>query len=55
MPGCTAGPHSKEKPAEVKPEVKSTKTEKADFQKDRDVKQYGEKKIIRSVRKYSNK
>jgi len=46
LPGCTAGPHSKEKPAEVKPEVKSTKTEKADFQKDRDVKQYGEKKII---------
>jgi len=46
LPGCTAGFHSKEKPAEVKPEVKSSKTEKADFQEDRDVSKYGKTKVI---------
>ena len=47
LPGCTAGYHSKDKPTEqVKPEVKSTKTEKADFQEDRDVSKYGEMKVI---------
>jgi len=47
LPGCTAGYHSKDKPTEqVKPEVKSTKTERADFQEDRDVTKYGEMKVI---------
>merc|ERR1712131_170606 len=54
MPGCTAGPHSNEKPQEtVKPEVISKpKEEKAEFLKERDAKNYGEQKIISAPPKH---
>lgn len=54
MPGCTAGPHSNEKPQEtVKPEVISKpKEEKAEFLQERDAKNYGEQKIISAPPKH---